>query len=367
MRILLTSTSYPRTPESWQGTFIRSMVEALARRPGLELRVWAPPGPLPDAVASACTPAEAAWLESLAARGGIAHLLRKSPLAGLASALKLVRSLRAAFRREPADLFHANWLQSALAMSGTRTPAVVTVLGTDFALLRLPGMAALLRRALGQRPCVVAPNAEWMVAPLKQALGSAAQVEAVPFGVDERWYRIARAPQPGPRRWLVVSRLTAAKIGPLFEWGEGLFGPDDELHLFGPQQESLTLPAWVHYHGPTHAAALAAEEFPRAAGLITLSRHDEGRPQVVLEAMAAGVPVIASRLPAHEGIIQHMQTGWLVNGRDDFAEGLRALAEPRRNAAVGAAARDAIRAAIGTWDDCAAHYASLYARLLGGR
>lgn len=367
VRILLTSTSYPRTPESWQGIFIRSMVEALARQPGLQLHVWAPPGPLPNGVAAACTPAEAAWLEGLAGQGGIAHLLRTRRLAGLAAALKLVGSLRAAFRREPADLFHANWLQSALAMTGTRTPAVVTVLGTDFALLKLPGMAPLLRHALGQRRCVVAPNAEWMVAPLQRLLRDSAQVEAVPFGVDERWYRLARQPAGGPRRWLVVSRLTAAKLGPLFEWGAGLFGRDDELHLFGPQQEGIAVPDWVHYHGPTHAAQLAAEWFPRAAGLVTLSRHDEGRPQVVLEAMAAGLPVIASRLPAHEGIIRHMQTGWLVSGRDDFAAGLRALADPQRNAGIGEAARGQLRATVGTWDDCAARYVTLYRRLLDGR
>lgn len=367
MRILLTSTSYPRTDEGWQGTFVRNMVAALARQPSVQLRVWAPPGPLPNGVTTACTSAESTWLASLADRGGIAHLLRTRTLSGLTAATGLLRSLRAVFRREPADVFHANWLQSALAMSGTRTPALVTVLGTDFALLRLPGMVPLLRRVLAQRPCVVAPNAEWMVEPLSELLRGVAQVQALPFGVDERWYAVSRARAAGPRRWLVVSRLTAAKIGPLFEWGESLFGRDDELHLFGPHQEPLTVPSWVHYHGPAGPEQLAAEWFPQATGLVTLSRHDEGRPQVVLEAMAAGLPVIASRLPAHEGIIRHTQTGWLVGDRGEFAAALRALGEPQHNAAAGVAARAQVRAAVGTWDDCAERYVAHYRRLLDAR
>jgi glycosyltransferase involved in cell wall biosynthesis len=135
--------------------------------------------------------------------------------------------------------------------------------------------------------------------------------------------------------------------------------------VFGPMQEVMVLPTWLQYHGSTFPAELLAEWFPKASGLITLSRHDEGRPQVMLEAMAAGLPIIASDLPAHQDFIGHMQTGWLTGSQPDFANALLQLEQPALNRAIGQAARQWARQDIGTWDDCAARYCELYANLLG--
>jgi glycosyltransferase involved in cell wall biosynthesis len=129
-------------------------------------------------------------------------------------------------------------------------------------------------------------------------------------------------------------------------------------------QGSLALPPWVHYHGPTHPVELAQNWFPKAAGLITLSQHDEGRPQVMLEAMAAGLPVIASDLPAHRDIIRHKDTGWLAKTRKETLDGLDWLEQPASNNQVGIAAKRWVRNRVGTWDACAARYAALYNRLL---
>ncbi|WP_427915508.1 glycosyltransferase [Ramlibacter sp. MMS24-I3-19] len=132
-------------------------------------------------------------------------------------------------------------------------------------------------------------------------------------------------------------------------------------------QEELQLPPWVHYHGPTHPADLRERWFPTACGLITLSRHDEGRPQVMLEAMAAGLPVLASDLPAHRDIVQHRLTGWLAASRDELREGLEWLDDPVRNQDVGRAAREQIKTSIGTWDHCAGRYAAAYRSLVEQR
>ena len=364
MRVLLTSTSYPRAEDDWRGVFIRNLTFALAALPEVRLSVWAPPGPLPPGATYACEPAEAAWLDQLAARGGIAQALRSRSLAALGSPLKLLQLLGRACKRSDAELVHANWLQSALALRGTRTPVVASVLGTDFALLKLPGMVPLLRHVLKGRRCAIAPNAPWMLPRLQECFGDLARIETVPFGVDRRWYEIVRAPAAAPRRWLAVMRLTRAKLGPLLEWGEGVFGARDELHLFGPDQERVALPPWVRWHGPTNADALAGEWMPGASGLITLSAHDEGLPQVLLEAMAAGLPVIASRIAGHETVVEHGVTGSLVSTRQEFAAALAALSAPGRNTAGGAAARAKVRAEFGTWEDCARRYLSLYRAVL---
>jgi hypothetical protein len=364
----MTSTSYPQNRQDWRGRFIADLAQALARRDDVALSLWAPPGDLPPQVRDATTSTDKKWLQYLSEQGGIAHLLRQRKLLALGSVGALLSRLHRAYRDGRAEVVHVNWLQNALPLWSTKTPAVVSVLGTDFKLLRLPGMKFLLRSVFKQRPVILAPNAKWMAAELVRSFGDIAAVHPVSFGVDTPWFDVQRhAPADGVQNWLAITRLTKNKIGDLFEWGEKNFSATRVLHLFGPMQEQIALPGWVRYHGPTHPAALLDTWFPQASGLITLSRHDEGRPQVMLEAMAAGLPVIASDLPAHRDIIEHRRTGWLATSARDLSEALAWLEQPEQNRLTGQAARAWVEQNVGTWDDCAARYANLYASLLGAR
>jgi len=361
----MSSTSYPKDQQAWQGRFIANLAAALARRDDLKLALWAPPGELPSQATNASSAGDSRWLAHLTQQGGIAHLLRTRKLLAMGSVLALLMRLARAYRRQPMDVVHVNWLQNALPLWGTCTPALITVLGSDFALLRLPGMKAMLRAVLRQRRAVLAPNAGWMRPALEEAFGDLAEIRPIAFGVDDAWFDMVRQPHSDDtQHWLVITRLTKNKIGDLFNWGDGLFGPARQLHLFGPMQEQLTLPPWVQYHGPTHPGELLQTWFPMACGLLTLSRHDEGRPQVMLEAMAAGLPILATDIPAHRDMLQHRQTGWLADSRDALAQGLEWLEHPAHNQACGQAARQWVKDTIGTWDDCADHYAAAYRSLL---
>jgi hypothetical protein len=359
----MVSTSYPENLQDWRGRFIYDMVESLAGRRDLSLELWAPPGELPSRVESALQGGDTRFLHDMLGGGGIAHLLRKKNLRSLAMLFDLLRRLRRVYRHSQHEVVHVNWLQNALPLWGTATPVLVTVLGSDYGLLNIPGMRAALRAVFQQRPTVLAPNASWMVPRLKVDFGDVADVEAVPFGVDRGWFEVDRSGAENGC-WIAVTRLTRNKIGDLFAWGEGMFGSQRQLHLFGPMQENLELPPWIVWHGPTHPAELRDQWFPRATGLITLSRHDEGRPQAMLEAMAAGLPIIATDLPAHRDFVQHRETGWLVQDRSQMEEAFAALEGMPANRRVGENARRCIKETIGDWDDCADRYATLYQRLV---
>lgn len=359
----MVSTSYPKTARDWPGRFIADMVAHLGARPELKLAFWGPPGELPHGVESACIGDDSRWLADLSDRGGIAHCLKTGGIGAAGSVAGLLRRLRRLYRqRADADVVHVNWLQNALPLWGIRTPAVVTVLGADLGLLRLPGMTASLRAVFRQRRCILAPNAAWMAEPLQRAFAGTATVSPIPFGVAESWFRVEHR-RPATRKWLAVTRITRAKLGTLLEWGDEYFRSGRELHLLGPMQDEIALPAWVHYHGAASPEDLRDRWFPEACGLVTLSAHDEGRPQVVLEAMAAGVPVIVSDLPAHRDIVSHGTTGWIATDRASFGEGLRQLEDSAVNGRIEAAAREWARAVVGTWADCAGRYVRAYSAL----
>ena len=362
----MTSTSYPRDAKDWKATFIRSMVNSLAGRPDLELTFWGPRGEFPPDVHYATNAIDAKWFDNLLTMGGIANVLRKKNFSSVAAVLALVRKLRAAYSSTPTtDVFHANWLQSAVSMRRDSRPLLVTVLGTDFALLKVPGVVYLLRRIFQAGPCLIAPNADWMLPRLHECFGDVATIRCIPFGIDKGWFEISRAAiTNSPGKWLLVSRITRAKIGPLFEWGNGVFGKEQQLHVFGPMQEKISVPAWAQYHGATNPDELQQRHFPAASGLVTLSTHDEGRPQVMLEAMAAGLPIIASPLAAHLDIVKHGDTGLIVRSQDELRDAVGRLSLADENTRMGLTARSWVRTQLGTWEDCGQRYINAYKFLM---
>jgi glycosyltransferase involved in cell wall biosynthesis len=300
------------------------------------------------------------------AQGGIAQLLRAKRLRAVGTILRLLLSLRRVFRQSSKnDLAHINWLHNALPLWGTNIPAVIGVLGSDYKLLYLKGMPWLLRTVLKQRKCIIAPNAGWMAPRLNQLFGDLAEIRPISFGVDQRWFEIIRKPIENiSSRWVVVSRVTPQKIGPLLEWGKGLFGKKHQLHLIGPMQKDMVIPDWIQYHGPASPDELCEKWFPESTGFITLSQHDEGRPQVVLEAMASGLPVIASDIPAHLDVIRHQNTGWIATSAIEFQEAITSLSNVEMNNTIGNEARRWAEENIGTWHDCAKRYIHAYHDLL---
>ncbi|MDF1578925.1 MAG: glycosyltransferase [Desulfobulbales bacterium] len=368
MRLLTTYTSYPADRNDWRGVFIYNLAAALGKCKDLEIKAWGPPGVIPENIAYIATPGEAAWLAKLMAAGGIAHLLRTRPLTSLLYHVPwLLYLLRKVYRRSArsTDLYHVHWLHNAIPLgTKNRQPLVISVLGGDLKLAANPLLRHLIRRILKKRRAVLCPNGEWMVPILEDYFGDDAEIVYVPFGIGEEWFKIERALSGTDHRWLTVLRMTRRKVGQLFAWGEDLFTGPHHLTWLGPRQEEITPPPWLDYQGATDPDELLGKWFPGAAGLITLSEHDEGQPQIILEAMAAGLPIIASDIPAHRDLIINYETGILVDSKEELQAAIAFLSLPENNKRIARQARNWVRKEIGTWDDCAARYAQIYKQLL---
>lgn len=125
---------------------------------------------------------------------------------------------------------------------------------------------------------------------------------------------------------------------------------------------ALGLAARVHFLG----VQAGVPELLSAADIFALFSTYEGNPMAVMEAMAAGLPVVATSVGGVPELVVDGETGLLVpaGDRDAFAASLAALAsDPARRRALAESARN--RAQDFHADRMVASYAALFERLAG--
>jgi glycosyltransferase involved in cell wall biosynthesis len=139
--------------------------------------------------------------------------------------------------------------------------------------------------------------------------------------------------QSTPTRLLFVGRLVPVKgLAYLFEAVRLLLhdGVPVRLILVGAGPHLKTLITLAAEHKLTSAVEFTGEvsfgprllALYREADIFVLPSLSEGTPRVLWEAMAAGLPIIATRVGGVPEIIQHGETGLLVSSR--FAQQLAA-------------------------------------------
>lgn len=100
--------------------------------------------------------------------------------------------------------------------------------------------------------------------------------------------------------------------------------PQQQFHIYGDGPMALALknaaPVNIHFHGLQHDMSMV---WPRI-GLLVMPSRQEGLPMAALEAMARGIPLLASRVGALDQLISN-NSGWLVSSGNsaELVEGLR--------------------------------------------
>ncbi|HEX2252093.1 MAG TPA: glycosyltransferase [Thermoanaerobaculia bacterium] len=408
MRILFLTQTFPRFAEDTSGPFIRDLAQGLVGL-GDEVTVLAPH-------AADLAPA---WNDGGVEVRTFRYAPQRLELLGYSRSLEADEALRPAaaavaplylaaarraVRRElgrgerahrPYDLVQGHWVVPnglVAAAAGPTTaggPVVATGLhGSDVFLAERRGVRRAVGWALARTRVLTGCSPE--LVDRVCALGFPRERAAViPYGVDVDTFH--PRPTEGARQWrrrlgvadgaplvLSVGRMASKKGFPVLlaalprllaahpESHWVLAGAGDLLERF--RQMVCAMPGGERVHLPGAVLRDALPDLYRAADLFVLPAvHDrrgnvDGLPNVILEAMASGLPVVASAISGIPLAVADGVTGRLVPEADADAlavalDGLLGDREAARR--LGRAGRDKAAAEL-TWRAVAARYRSAY-------
>ncbi|MGN8158601.1 glycosyltransferase family 4 protein [Salinisphaera sp. RV14] len=343
IRVALVTTLYPNAEQPHHGVFVEERLRALVATGAIDVRVIAP----------------VPWFFSSHPRfGGYARLAAVPrqevrhgiqiehpryvviPKIGMTVApytlsLTIGRAL-SRLRRDgfDFDLIDAHYVYPdgvAAVMAGSRfrRPVVITARGTDINVIAsMPGPWRQIRRAVDGAGALIAVSRA-LGDCMADTLGIDRQrIAALRNGVDLLRFR------PGDRAalrhslglsgqvWLCVGRLTESKgmhiaIDALAEI------PDAMLLLIGQGEDEAALKAQAERLGVAprvrFVGAVRHDDLPgyfAAADVLMHAADREGMPNVLLEALACGCPIIATPVGGIPEIMTGLPAGYLMASRD---------------------------------------------------
>jgi L-malate glycosyltransferase len=370
----------------------RSLLSLLAALPdSVEVTVAAPAGEL---------------AELLAARGvavvpltGTAGSLRLHPLhtpRALAEMGAAAAQVRRAARRLGADIVHANSIRAGIVLGLARVPAATVVHVRD---VLPPGVVstATLRLIAATAQAIVANSA--YTAAAVRARAPKARIEVVHNPVELSRWDPARIDRDAARARLGVTATGTVLLGvvaQLSPWkGQATAvealrllvqeGVDARLLLIG---SAKFVARSTRFDNEAYVASLEREiaraglqqrvswlgerddvpELVRALDALLLPSHEEPFGRALIEAMALGVPVLATNVGGPREIVQDGREGYLLAPLEPaaWAQAVkRLLADPALALAMGRAGRARVEREFSA-ERHAARVLELYARLSAG-
>lgn len=242
-----------------------------------------------------------------------------------------VRAVRKRLREIQPDIVHAQGTERWCAVSGAFSGhlRVLTIHGNLRLINRLSPMKPRLYWTLQTWLEIFSiPRFDGVVCiteyTRKNISDLARKTWVVPNAVDQSFFDIIRKPVE-PAEIIVVAHIQDRKnqnfflqaISPLAEKADfrvKFFGYGTKSHPYGREFFSLLVTRpWASFGGMIGREQLR-DVFSRAS-LLVLPSLEDNCPMSVLEAMAAGVPVIASAVGGVPELIRHEETGLLIDPR----------------------------------------------------
>lgn len=392
MRVLALTTSYPLRSGSAAGVFVQSLYRHLSVGCAIDVVCPADSKPMQATFDDEAAPgirihavryAPHAWRTLAQGAGGVVTGLQRAPwrillLPGLLLGL-FWRGLLCA---GDADLIHANWSICG-AIAGIigrlrRKPVVTTLRGSDVARATRSTLDRIILDLAVRNSKVVICVSEVMAERLREQFPSrAADIHACLNGADEAFFQVDRvAADNTDLRVLAVGNLIRLKGFDVLIEAVARARQRERMHVSiigsGPERESLLALAQSREVSScfTFVGSVPATEMPKRiseADVLVLSSRSEGRPNVVVEALAGGLPVISTDLEGVQGMVNDGDNGWLI--AVDDADALTAALDHAVSDRVelhrrGERARVFARIEIGTWTDTARCYGALFQAVL---
>jgi glycosyltransferase involved in cell wall biosynthesis len=387
MKVCIVTTAFPRWVGDGQGAFVWEAARSVANQ-GVQVQVVAmhSPGLPPRATMDGIEVVRPRyfrperWEILRKEGGGLPITWQKYPLGRLqilpfflAHTFATVRCARSC------DLVHAHWtLSTACAIAGRpahRRPILATLHGSDiFRVTTSPVGAWLTRQVLLRSDRVMAVSRALMEPAVRLGVPSW-KFAVIPDGVDTNRF----VPIPNGEREdvvLFVGSLIQRKgakylLSAIPEVLRSL--PDYRLVLVGDGPQDHMLKALAEESGVSDRISFLGfqpqEEVRRwmqKAKLLVLPSLEEGLGVVLLEALACGTPVVASRVDGIPEVITP-EVGVLVPPADGAALGLaiRSVLENQHTwAEMSRRARERA-ASLYDWNHIAAQWIALYRSMLG--
>ena len=401
MRILGFTHIYPRTATDNLGVYIRQLYSRLALRHEVRVLVprsprMAPPAPArgtPEVMPFAYgVPLRWSKFSEGAGLDGEQRLNRK--VAALAPLVALAGGGRLWSERRGADVVHAHFLVPlgaiAAAVSGTK-PLFISLHGSDVYLAERNKVVRQAAKIAMERAAAIIPCSEDLGRRVIAIGADPDKVHVVPYGADPSVF--GRTRDAAKRE--AIRRESGSGSRPMVLFLGNLFPKKGVTHLLdavpqirkrvpdahvviagdGPlkrsleaQAASLGLGDAVRFMGRIDWATVpdwyAAADVFVVPSVIDAAGNVDGLPNVVLEAMACELPVVASDVAGIPQVIRDRETGRLAKPGD--AEALASaitemLTDHAFAKACGARARAFIETEL-TWERAAERYEALFAR-----
>jgi glycosyltransferase involved in cell wall biosynthesis len=299
----------------------------------------------------------------------------------LVNALPLVRQLLRANQYDAVHVFFSLPTGAMLPFLNLRgVPVVVSLRGSD-----VPGYDPH-HAGVQRMHRLLKPLTRWIwrradrVVALSESLGRLTAhtlpglgYAVVPNGVDLELFHppeVARQPRPSPVRCLAVARLVERKgLGCLIRAFALLERGRFQLDIVGDGPDRQALRELAAHHGLAEeirflgslSRATVAERY-READLFTLPSTAESFGNVFAEALASGLPIVASQVGGIPDLVEHGHNGLLVTPGDphSLAQAIRYLADdPQLRGEMSSRNRAKAEATL-EWAQVTKRYLSIY-------